>query len=161
MDRLKVRSSTIDSAIYSNRSRHSVADKIIYHPADDPSFHPLGPVYYLSHPLAPDEYYTFEQNMAHVLHMLRLCLDEGVRAIAPYHTHCLVLDDSNHAHRKLGLETDCAVVHRIGDMLMVGHKVSRGMLEEAKYASSYIDLTGYKDSVVREKLQLLRAFGKV
>ena len=87
-------------------------------------------VWYMAHPIAPDERYTFQQNMDHVLEMLHFFLVNGVYVIAPYHTMCLVLPDDNPEYRKLGLAVDVEVVQSIGSVVMVGHKVSSGMKQE-------------------------------
>lgn len=111
------------------------------HPIDNPTFNPntREKVWYLSHPLAPDERYTFEENMEHVKIMLRMCFDEGFRVIAPYHTICLCLDDNNPEHRKIGLETDCSVAYALGRIILTGHKVSRGMSCEVYAAVRRMD----------------------
>lgn len=131
------------------------------HPADLPTFNKMSPeaVWYLSHPLAPDDRYTFEQNMAHVLHMMRLCFEEGFRVVTPYHTHCLVLDDTNMQHRKMGLEIDCQIARMLGLMILTGHKISKGMQTELgalKQGPSnfWIDLTGLSDAEARAFLKV-------
>lgn len=93
-------------------------------------------VYYLAHPLTPDDRFTYEQNMAHVLEMVRFFLDNDVHVIAPYHTHCLVLDDQNEKHRELGLEIDVRVVKSLKRIILVGHKQSRGMTIEREACES-------------------------
>lgn len=123
------------------------------HPADDPKFnqfhHPT--VWYMAHPLASDESYTRERNMEHVLHMVRLFFSEGIRVVAPYHTIMLVLDDHNPDHRRIGLETDLAVVEKLGRVILCGHKISRGMRFELEASRGpYVSLVGKKDSEVRE-----------
>lgn len=104
----------------------------VQHPALNTAFNPENrePVWYLSHPLAPDDKYSFLTNMDHVEHMMRLCFDAGYRVIAPYHTICRVLDDNNAEHRRIGLEVDCRIAFLLGRIIMCGHKISRGMLEE-------------------------------
>lgn len=87
-------------------------------------------VWYLSHPLAADDKYTFEQNVAHCKKMVRLCLDCGYRVIAPYLTLVEVLDENNTEHRRIGLEIDCSVAYSLGRIILCGHKMSRGMREE-------------------------------
>src|SRR5688572_12850205 len=84
------------------------------------------PVWYLSHPLAPDDRFSFNENMNHVLHMMKLCLGEGYRVIAPYHTLCLIEDETDET-RVRGLEIDCSVAADLGYMILCGHKMSSGM----------------------------------
>lgn len=112
------------------------------HPADLPEFNAASkePVWYLAHPLAPDEHKTFQENMAHVVDMIRLCYDEGFRVIAPYHTICLALDDENSEHRRIGLEVDCLVARKLGRLILSGHKVSKGMLCEIEAVRSSITI---------------------
>lgn len=128
----------------------------LYHPANDPFFNRHATVWYLSHPLAPDDRYTFQQNLDHTLHMLRLVLDEGYHAIAPYHTHCLVLDDQNHQHRCIGLETDVGVARALGRIILCGHKFSSGMQIEAESCIAKINLIGLKDWEAQAELRNLR-----
>jgi hypothetical protein len=130
------------------------------HPADNPFFNKASTdaVWYMAHPVAPDEKYDFAQNMAHVLHMMRLCFDEEFRVITPYHTHCLVLDDTNAAHRAMGLEIDCQIVRMLGVMILAGHKISRGMQIELDVlregpSNYWIDLTGMSDDDARQTLR--------
>lgn len=131
------------------------------HPADNPTFNKMSEdaVWYLSHPLAPDDQQNFAQNMAHVLHMMRLCFDEGFRVVTPYHTHCLVLDDTNDEHRRMGLEIDCKIARMLGLMILTGHKISKGMhieLDALKSGPSnyWIDLTGLRDTEARQLLRI-------
>lgn len=135
-----------------------------YHPANDPNFKPYSRdrVYYLAHPVAPDEHYTFDQNLAHVVKLLRLCYEAGVKAIAPYHTHCLALNDANNAMRKYGLETDCRLVAMLDGFILSGHKRSSGMNTEYEVAFNrpsidIIILIGVSDKEFVETLRAMRA----
>lgn len=87
-------------------------------------------VWYLSHPVAPDSHYTYEQNMAHALHMVKLCYDEGFRVYIPWHSLCLVMPDSNPEFRRIGLEVDCELAKLTGLMILTGHRMSSGMQAE-------------------------------
>lgn len=151
------------------------------HPANLENFNPSPkePVWYLSHPLAPDDRYTFQENMDHTLKMMRLCFDEGFRVIAPYHTMCLVLDENNIEHRRIGLETDCRVANLLGRIILTGHKLSKGMqceldavvkciddyCEQYKYSenikdlitvNSIINLTAMDDNQMRLALRTIK-----
>jgi hypothetical protein len=126
------------------------------HPLDDPKFRATSPepVFYLAHPLAPDDKYTFQQNMDHSVRMIRLCFDEGFRVVAPWHTICMALDDTNSEHRRIGLEVDCAIVHKLQRIILCGHKISRGMgLELSMIVSitsrNTINLVGMDDETAR------------
>lgn len=111
------------------------------HPMDHPGFNPASqaPVWYLSHPLATDDRFTFQQNVAHAKKMMRLCFDAGVRVVAPYLNIIEVLDDDNLDHRRIGLEVDCAVAYALGRIIMVGHKISKGMQVEKEAVVRYIN----------------------
>lgn len=87
-------------------------------------------VWYLSHPVAPDDRFTFEQNMQHVLHMAKLCYEEGFRVYVPWHTLCLILPEDDGPNRAIGLEVDCELSKMTGLMIATGHKWSRGMTAE-------------------------------
>lgn len=123
------------------------------HPLDHPDFGKTinEKVWYLAHPLAPDDKFNFQQNMDHVVHMMRLCFDEGFRVVAPYHTICLALDDDNLEHRRIGLESDCYVVKRLGRIIFTGHKMSSGMAQEQKSWEEaiieYCDQYGYGEQL--------------
>lgn len=114
------------------------------------------PVWYLAHPIAPDARFTYEQNIAHVVHMIKLCYKAGVRVIAPYHTLCMAFEDSNPEERRVGLEVDCEIVRRLRRLILVGHKVSSGMLQERialhKNSGVEIDLTNLSDDEVFHQL---------
>lgn len=122
-------------------------------------------VYYLSHPLAPDDRFTFEQNMDHVIHLVRLFFEEGYMVIAPYHTICLALDDANDEWRRLGLECDCNVARKLGNMMLTGHKLSSGMNNEfeqamcCKTGGIIHNFIGYNDDELREALRFLKNGG--
>lgn len=120
------------------------------------------PVWYLSHPLAEDKKYTFQKNMDHTLHMLELCLQEGFRAIVPYHSICLLGEETAES-RRVGLEIDCFVARRLGRIILSGHKISSGMLNEYKYASlhpefQFIDISGWPDDKAREILRICKEY---
>jgi hypothetical protein len=121
------------------------------------------PVWYLSHPLAPDERFTFQQNMDHIVHIMRICYEEGYRVVAPYHTICLALDDREEKWQIIGLECDCWVVRKLGYVLCVGHKLSSGMqceVEEAMHVTGVIaNFVGYNDDELRAALRYLKNGG--
>lgn len=87
-------------------------------------------VWYLAHPVAPDARFSYEENMSHVLHMAKLCWDEGFRVFVPWHTLCLIMPDSDPKLRAIGLEFDCDLVKMTGRMILSGHKISSGMRQE-------------------------------
>jgi hypothetical protein len=134
------------------------------HPSHDPDFDAKRQhiVWYLSHPLAPDDKFTFQQNMDHVIHLMRICYEEGVMVIAPYHTICLALDDDNPRWRRMGLECDCNMARLMGYVLLTGHKLSSGMNHEAqesmacKSGGIIRNLIGYNDEEFRVALRWIK-----
>jgi hypothetical protein len=139
------------------------------HPSKNPDFDAKREhiVWYLSHPLAGDEQYDFAQNMAHVVKLLRICYEEGVMAIAPYHTICLALDDDDPKWRRMGLECDCNIARMMGYVLLTGHKCSSGMRHEAeqsmqcKTGGVIRNLVGYNDDEFRMALRYMRNGGEL
>jgi hypothetical protein len=109
--------------------KHLMTETKRFHPKDDPGFRYCnGPdVWYLSHPLAPDGRFSFQQNMDHVVILMRIFFDHDVHVIAPYHTACLALDDERPEHRRMGLECDCKTVKLLGRIILSGHRLSTGM----------------------------------
>lgn len=93
-------------------------------------------VWYLAHPLKPDEKFTVEQNMEHVVRLTRIFFDHGIYVCTPYHTCMLALDDTNIEHRRMGIEMDNIVLRRLNKIILVGHKLSYGMAEELKLVQS-------------------------
>lgn len=130
-----------------------------YNPLTDESFNPNRPVWYLAHPVAPDEHFTFQQNMDDIVACLRLCTEAGIQAIAPYHTLLLFQQDDNDAERKFGLECDCAVVKKLGRIILAGHKISNGMACELQYANYIWSLVGKNvEDMKMELAAIARAF---
>lgn len=132
------------------------------HPSSDPLFDPKHhrELWYLSHPLAGDNRYTFEQNMDHVVKVMRICFEEGLDVVAPYHTICLALDDDNPEWRRRGLECDCTLARTLGRVLLTGHKLSAGMRHERDAALECIDgpvfiynFVGYNDEELRQVIR--------
>lgn len=134
------------------------------HPSSDPLFDPnrQRALWYLSHPLASDDKYTFQQNMDHVVHIMRICFEEGLHVVAPYHTICLALDDDNPEWRRRGLECDCTLARILGKVLLTGHKESAGMrherqaaLQSSKQVFVY-NFVGYNDEQLRQIIRQTR-----
>jgi hypothetical protein len=129
------------------------------HPLEHPDFDPtrVHKIFYLGHPLAPDDKYTFEQNMEHVVWVMRECYDAGIYVVAPYHTICLALDDESLEYRRIGLEVDCNVVRKLDGLLLTGHKLSKGMIVERTAATRahlpVMDFIGVEDSDLKPALK--------
>lgn len=88
-------------------------------------------IYYLAHPIAPDENYTVDQNLAHLLKMQRILWEAAIWTIIPYYTYVV---EHGSGHDKPNLEEflrfDCEVVTRCNGIILAGHKVSNGMKRE-------------------------------
>lgn len=127
---------------------------------DDPKFGTTidEPVWFLSHPLAPDDKFTFQQNMDHVLELMNMFYSVGLRVICPWHTMCLCLDDNDPEMRRIGLEVDCFVANAIGRIVLTGHKLSSGM--ECELASvmklgqngRVLNFVGWRNDAIRTYL---------
>lgn len=137
------------------------------HPSSNPNFDAKREheIWYLAHPLAPDDRFTFQQNMDHVVKLMRICYEEGWYVIAPYHTICLALDDDNEEWRRIGLEVDCNVVKKFGRILLTGHRCSSGMCHERdtcldfQYGGLVYNFVGYNDVEFRHALRALKNGG--
>lgn len=115
------------------------------------------PVWYLAHPLAPDEFFTVEDNMAHVVHLTRLFFDQGVYVTTPYHTCMLALDDTNTEHRRMGIEMDLTVLRALTRIICVGHKCSKGMVEELNLIQKWGDVGDWFNFVGQNDEALMRS----
>jgi hypothetical protein len=113
--------------------------------------------WYLAHPVADDDKYTREQNLEHVLKMLKLCWEEGFPTVAPYHTTCLIFTEHPEFVEPC-LAMDVDVVCKLGKMIMAGHKVSNGMALEIPYAHTRINLVGLTSHEARLRLREFRAW---
>lgn len=114
----------------------------------------IHPVWYMAHPVAPDDKYTLAQNMDHVVHLTRLFFDEGVYVCTPYHSCIMALDDNNIQHRRMGIEMDFTVLRKLERVICVGHKLSSGMEAELNLIKamngSWLNLVGFDDYTLRE-----------
>jgi hypothetical protein len=108
------------------------------------------PVWFLAHPVAGDERFSYADNMAHILTLTRLAALAGVLVIAPYHTLCLALDDFSAVERAIGVRISDATVRHLGRLILSGHKRSAGMQRELEivtslYTHSVNDVIGVPD----------------
>lgn len=117
-------------------------------------------VWYLAHPISADKQFTAQQNMDHVVKLCGILLNRSIKVVAPYHTHLLCLDDNNETHRKIGLETDCAVARALGRIVLTGHKLSDGMKAElaACPTAIIVNLIGMPDSMMTDYI-IMKLFG--
>lgn len=117
------------------------------------------PVFYMAHPVATDDFYDYDQNMDHILEMMRFFYEDcKVRVIAPYHTLLMFMDNKNEKHVKTGLEVDCAVVKRLHNLILVGHKISSGMKDEqlaaAEASATIWNFVGLSRRGIRESKEI-------
>jgi hypothetical protein len=112
-------------------------------------------LWYLAHPIAPDEKFSFEENMAHALQVARILTDAGLSVCLPWFAMCRFLDDSNPEHRALGMEFNKKMVKRLDGLLLTGHKISKGMQIERETCNSCVDLTGTPDKRLAEMVRKL------
>lgn len=103
-------------------------------------------IWYLAHPVASDGHSSLKENLIHTLEVSKIVWDAGFRIIAPWHTHCLFLDDTDKEHREAGMEVNRSIVRVCRGVILTGHKLSSGMLEEKLIAEKVqipvIDLIG-------------------
>lgn len=103
---------------------------------EDPMTDP-GLVYYLSHPVSPQQGETYSSNIelgkAWFSHLARL----GVPVIAPHFTLLETLDDTNPSHRALGMSIVRRVVSRCTGIITVGVRYSVGMRSEIEVAIAH------------------------
>lgn len=106
-------------------------------------------VYYLSHPVAPDDKYTVPENLDHTVKVLGIFFDAGYRVIAPWHSLCLRKGDElmqdDDEYREKCLVIDCDVVELCDGVILVGHKISKGMQRELEAHTNIINLVSIPD----------------
>jgi hypothetical protein len=108
-------------------------------------------VWFLAHPVAGDERFTYAQNMAHIEWVARECFRAGLLVIAPYVLTCRILDDALPADRALGMSVNDGVIRGLGRLLMCGHKRSSGMQHELELVTTLLthhvwDFVGIADA---------------
>ena len=122
-------------------------------------------VWYLAHPLAEDDRYTTEENLAHARKILKILLDEGFQVVAPWMTLCQVLDDNDLEQRRKGIDINVAVVSHLNAIILAGHRLTMGMSRELAVIELeggwVLDLLGVPDDkiaeVVRESFKVSEA----
>lgn len=119
-------------------------------------------VWYLAHPVAPDERFSLQENLDHTVEVLRILFETGVYAVAPWHTMLLGIPDSPE-NRELGLAIDVAVVRKLGRIILTGHKVSSGMkveIESLPSGATTINLVGVADKYIPQYLWNVYGLGR-
>jgi hypothetical protein len=120
-------------------------------------------IFWMAHPLSGCEKYTQFDNLALARWWLKYLLLNfpKIDFAADWILWAEALDDTNTLHRKRGLAFDTAMIRRLDGIVLVGHKISRGMQIELKAARAagkiVVDLTPYAGRPVREKLAKLFA----
>lgn len=119
----------------------------------------MSKIVYIAHPIASDDQFTTDENIADLLRIIRMinlqkngfiATDyflqhgkpnggeitglESVVPMAPYIGDCLSMQDDNPLHRKRGIENDIAMIETgiFEELWLTGHKISLGMQEEVK-----------------------------
>lgn len=110
-------------------------------------------VWYLAHPIAGDVQYTTEQNLAHVLKIQKLFFDAEIYTTAPYYSWIVQFGGTSDFKNIMQmLDMDCECVVRLGGIILVGHKISRGMSFELEAARAnlctVVDLTKVPDHLL-------------
>jgi hypothetical protein len=121
-------------------------------------------LWYLAHPVTPDDEHTFEQNLEHTRKMLRVCHTKGFYAIAPWYGMVEAYKEwrgtpEYAAFRELGLGMDEQTVAAFGNIILTGHILSSGMRREldviykmyphtAVKHMRFIDCVGMDDSEI-------------
>ena len=114
-------------------------------------------VYYMGHPVAGDEHFTYEQNLAHIPHMIRVLADCGIHAQAPYYATLLAYPDPTKEQITKGLLEDCEIVRCMRKIVLVGHKLSIGMgqeLDALDGSGTVLNLIGLSDQQIRRRFGL-------
>lgn len=113
-------------------------------------------VIYLCHPVSGD----VENNLARARRWVRWIYDTqpGVAVLCMWVIDCEVLDDSNPAHRAVGLEHDFAILERCDEVWAVGGRLSSGMLMEIEHGLGhnvpFLDLTQLGEEPPRGPIDL-------
>jgi len=94
------------------------------------------PLYYLAHPIAPDDAHTYAENMGDAQEWWTWLLRKNVSVCAPWFGLCSVLDDSDPSDRELGMRVDQAVLERCDGLIFTGHTMSNGMRKEFKLGAA-------------------------
>jgi len=91
-------------------------------------------VWYLAHPVRADYLYSQTQNMSHTIKVLRVLLAHGVKAIAPWFTHCLIRAEGDSRSHEEGIRMDELIVPALGGVILAGHRLTNGMKRELESA---------------------------
>lgn len=118
-------------------------------------------IYYLAHPVTPDEHYTFEENIEHALEIARILYAEDIYVDLPWYPIVHILDNNDPKHLEIGLKIVTQIASERDGVIMVGHKISKGMSREADTAKDNWKPV-YNCTRVRDKdlITVLRSFIK-
>ena len=75
-------------------------------------------LWYMAHPIAQDDKYFSEQNLAHARKLYGMLLRMGHKVIAPWITCCDVLDDTKVEEREIGIAVDQEVLIRCDGIIL-------------------------------------------
>ena len=91
-------------------------------------------VAYIAHPISGDQ----KGNVDKILQIVRQInlFEKDVVPFAPYVADCMIMDDSNQAHRSRCIENDVELLKRgfVDEVRLYGDKVSSGMQAEVELA---------------------------
>lgn len=111
----------------------------------------------MAHPVHGDERYSLAANLRHIPRMLRLCIEEGFPAIAPYYELCAAYDDTDPLERHIGRVIQFEAARRCDGLILTGHDLTPGMHNETLSARHdrrpIISAIGLADAEVRAELR--------
>lgn len=114
-------------------------------------------VWYLAHPIAGDEKFRTEQNLEHLVEAQKILLEGGIYTVAPYYSWIVAFGGAaDFKQINTMLDIDCECVRSLYRIMLIGHKLSRGMGIEKREAErnglAVVDLIGVPNS------QLVQAY---
>lgn len=89
------------------------------------------PVFFLAHPVAPCDGYTYKQNLRHVVQVQEVLYNKGIYTVIPWISLLSFLPDDGE-HRNRAIAIGCEVAAALGAIILVGHKITGGMLDEVR-----------------------------
>jgi hypothetical protein len=119
-------------------------------------------LFYLAHPVAPDDLRGLSDNLAHTEKVAKILHDVGFEVICNWYLDVTILDDADPGIRERGLGRDFNLIIALkGNMILTGHKISSGMEAELVIAKglrgTVINLIGISDEEL--KIQAEFAYG--
>lgn len=118
-------------------------------------------IYYLAHPVTGDDEYTYEENLEHAIEIARILYAADIYVDLPWYAIIHILDNNDPKHLEVGLQIVTNIAAERDGVIMVGHKISRGMSRERDTALDNARPV-YNCTHVRDKdlVTVLRSFIK-